>query len=330
MRKQENPYNPSQTKDCVESDGPVSKILSSIIKENCNEMKGYIGELTEAEENRIGLKKIYESKKCCFIETETNYRIYRNLELCVGVELTQAASEIKQVVTSEIKFSEDLTGVLKNIVKAAMDAKQKFNDLRKAACDLDSCMKDKCNCTQLLILTGNAPEKCDDKARRTAACPEAHDILRELVKQPEILLHDMDIIANSAADVTGIQTFSNIKSLEVFYQNMTANAKSFDDFIQEKAKKGTDDLKKYQEELTAATKELTKSDYALYSKRNLVDGEKEAIAYLCCHKCNCIMSSCEGEEKDENRLKGCKEHICEICKKVDGIYCGEKFSEDPA
>lgn len=333
MKNTENQRRRSSEKGCVESDGPVSKTIKTIIVENCDELKGYIAELTEAEESRKGLKKIYESRKCCFIETEINYQVYRNLELCVGVELIQASAEIKQTVTNEIKFSDDLAAVLKNIVKAAKEAKQKFNDLRKAACDLDACMRDKCNCTQLLILTGILPEKCDEKANRnvTAACPEAQVILEELTEQPEIFLNDMDIIVNAAADVAGIQTFTNVKALETFQTNLSANAKILDDIILEKMKKGEADLKKCQDELVAVIKELTILDYSLYKKRNLVDSEKETIEYLCCHKCNCIYE-CEpdGEIKDENRLRKCKDWICHICEKVDEIYCETHHSHDPA
>src|SRR5882724_2119258 len=163
MQKNPSPqHDRNGGKKCVENDGPVGSILSTIVKEDCEKIKVLVGSLTEVERNRSGLRRIHESKKCCLLETESNYQIYRNLELGVGVELIQASAEIKNDVASYIITNGKLADTLKSIVTKLKDAKEKFKELNKAADDLDTCKKDKCSCTQITILTGTAPHGCND------------------------------------------------------------------------------------------------------------------------------------------------------------------------
>ena len=173
--------DPPNEEDYNENDGPVYKTIETIRDQDCQKLKGLLGDLSQGEEIQKGLRRMYESKKCLFIDTEYNYQIYRNLELSVGVELTQAAVELKQNISTYTTLSDSLAAALKNIVKAAKDAKQKFLDLRKAACDLNNCKNDKCNCTQILVLTGKS--NCngnDDQNKRPVkpVCPGSDDILK--------------------------------------------------------------------------------------------------------------------------------------------------------
>jgi hypothetical protein len=317
---EKKPSYQSSEKKCVENDGPVGAILAAIVKEDCEKLKVLIGSLTEVERTRRGLRRINESKKCCLVETEHNYQLYRNLELGVGVELVQACTEIKNDVAGYIVLNTGLAETLKKLVTKLKEAKEKFRELKKAADDLDTCSKDKCSCTQMAILVGEE-YKSDkrDTVRKEPACETAAETIRRLVDNPETYLHDIGIALNAAADVAGIQTFMNIESLKPFQESFTASATAFESYIKERMTKGAEDLKTCQTELEASTVELVKADYILYRKRNEADGEKETIEYLCCHKCGCVDDS-QGEN-GKNRLKDCKEKICEICDKAEGIYC---------
>ena len=148
--------------------------------------------------------------------------------------------------------------------------------------------------------------------------------------KPESLSSDIDIIFNAATEIVGIQSFSNIKTLEKFQQDFSVNAKAFDDLVLSQMKAGAAGVAKSQEDFMAAIKNLTQAGYALYNKRNEVETADDTKDYLCCHKCKCIHEcGCdEGENMDENdRLKKCKCEICEICGEVMDIYCNEKKSK---
>src|SRR5260221_71085 len=246
--------------------------IQGIIKTDCDTLQSLIGDLTQAEENRKGLRALYESKKCFFIDTELNYRLYRNMELNTGAELIQATTEIKQNVAGYIKLSDSLAASLRTVIANVKDAKKKFGDLRKASMDLDICISDKCNCTQMIILTG--------KSGTAGVCPNAADTLDKLVKRPEYFLDDCDTLLTSAADVSGIQTFVNVKSIDQLQTDFSAAAKTFDTQVQAKMTQGLTELTQLQKDLTKSITDLTTADHALYNKRDDADAETESIEFF--------------------------------------------------
>ena len=110
---------------------------------------------------------------------------------------------------------------------------------------MNICINDKCNCDQILILTGKSPcNGGDDHNKRPVkpACPGSEDTLKHLVEEPEVFFKDSDIILNSAADITGIQTFTNITSLDSLQQGLAANITAFDGAVTAKMTQGATDL----------------------------------------------------------------------------------------
>lgn len=321
-----------QNGNCNDADAQTAtqKNLHQIKEDYCKRLKAKLGELSESEVSSNGTLMMYEKKKCAFVNTEKNYLLIRNLELKVGIELIQASDEIKKNVAASISQNEALVLALKAVLKTAKDAKVKFGDLRDSASKLDACMKDSCSAGQLKIL-GCGGDDCNDQNKQNEAyklpgdCQDACRILDDIVHQPVDLSQDIDIIFNAAAEIIGIQSFSNIKTLEKFQQDFALNAKNFDDLILVQMATGSAGLKKAQEDLSLAIKTLTQSGYALYNKRNEMETLVATKQYLCCHKCSCI-GDCgcnDGKSDDNNRFKKCKCDICDICKEVTDIYCLE-------
>ncbi|WP_392469226.1 hypothetical protein ACF3OC_11415 [Sphingobacterium cellulitidis] len=306
----------------------TQKNLYQIKEEYCNRLKGKLGELSESEVTKDGTLMMYEKKKCVFVKTEKNYQMLRNLELKIGVELIQASDEIKKNVAASILQNDALLAALKAVSMTAKNAKVAFANLRESAAKLDAGMNDSCNSGQLKIL-GCSSENCNDNEKQAESnqlpneCQDACRVLQKLVEKPIELSQEIDIICNSVSDIIGIQSFSNIKSLEKFQQDFATNAKTFDDLILSQIINATAGLKKSQDDLTLAIKSQTQSSYALYNKRNELETLVEVKDYLCCHKCNCI-GDCgcnEGSNDENNRFKKCKCDICDICKEVTEIYC---------
>ena len=321
---------------------PVKKTIRTKKDSYCDTLISLVGTLTTAEENVKGLTTTYEFKKCCFVKTEKNYRITRNLELSTGVELIQSSVEIKADVTSLIDKNGKLVAALKAVCAAAKDAKAKFGDLRDAASKLDACRKDSCNSSQMIKLGCKPASDCNDNDKRQdggdtqlpQACENACTILDHLVSIPAIFCQDIDIIYSSSAEIMGIQTFTSIGSIQKFQTDFEANAKAFDDQVVQKMVAGKTAVDTTQTELVAATKDLTTGLYALYSARDAVKCIDETKDYLCCHKCNCISEDgecgCHTLEDSNDRLKACKCEICDICDEVTGVYCEPSSKKDCA
>ena len=327
-----------QNGNCSDAEAKTAtqKTINRIKEDYCKRLKVKVTELSESEVTHDGAIMMYKKKKCSFVKTEKNYRLVRNLELKIGVELIQASTEIKKNVATYITQNDALIAALKAVVKTAKEAKLKFGELREAADKLDGCRKDSCNSAQIKILGCSDGDDCNDNnkqedaTKRPEPCRNVCEILDDLITIPDSLSQDIDIIYNSAAEIVGIQSFSNIKTLEKFQQDFATNAKDFDDLVQAQMTNGGLSLKKAQEDLVLVIKSLTQSGYALYNKRNEVGTVDKTKDYLCCHECKCLADcGCDGEKgDDDNRLKKCKCDICDICKEVTDIYSYESQSNN--
>jgi hypothetical protein len=325
MAAQQQGYAPGRgSEKNHKEESPTRKTVKKLKDQFCNELKTLAGDLQEAEENNKGLYKIYHQKKCAFVKTEQNYRITRNLELTVGVELMQASQEMTNNLTTYVADNKAILTALNNIVAATKTAKAKFSELRDAASKLDACRNDSCNKSQVILLTGKRQDDCgDDAPQPPCGCENAASILDELVNVPVVFSRDIDTIFGASADVVGIQTFSNIAALAGFQTDLAAKAKAFDDFVQSKQKAGETDLQTAQTELVKATRDLTQSEYLLYNKRDTLDAVIGIKDYLCQDHCECVSD-------DEDRFKQCKCEICEISQEVMDIYCSDKADCSPA
>lgn len=312
---------------------PVATTIRTKKDGYCDSLVSLVGTLNSSEENVKGLTITYEFKKCCFVKTEKNYRITRNLELQTGVELIQSSAEIKADVTESITKNGKLVDALKAVCAAAKDAKTKFGNLRDAASKLDACRKDSCNASQMIRLGCRPASDCADNGKSQdskqtpipTACENACCILDHLVSIPAIFCQDIDIIYTASADIMGIQTFTSIKSLQKFQLDFEANAKAFDDMVVQKMKDGKTAVDTAQSDLVDITKALTSASFALYNARNAVESVDTIKDYLCCHKCKCISEDgecgCHHLDDSQDRLKACKCEICEICDEVTNVYC---------
>lgn len=278
--------------------------------------------------NYKGQTTLFESKKCLFVWTEDNYRRYRNTEICVGTELIQSNDIIRGNVSNYIKWGNDLAKGLKDILKYIKDVKVKLNDLRDAAGKLENCKNEGCNCTQMIILTGEKPDSCKEydnpTGDRPAECTDARKNLEELICMPKALGFDADHLVKAAADVVGIQVFSNIGTLEPLQKALSDDSKAFEKHLLEVTNTRAGDLKKAQDELLKAVQETTQSAGVLYNRRSDHDGLLCATKFICCAKCGCVE---DDKGNCEPRLTKCKEDICDICNEVKETFCTEGYDE---
>lgn len=343
------PFNhkkpPSGDKSGKKSKAPTRRTVELLKDAYCQQLKGLYGELSNSEVTYEGALKLYNKKKCSFTKTEKNYRAMRNLSLSSGVELTQASAEIKKNVEAYIKYNGDdkngLVGALKDVLKKAKDAKVKFGELHDAAFKLDTARKDRCNASQMIILGCWDGEDCGGEEKKQQqqqqegcgekpqGCDDICQVLDELVSIPDSLRNDSDILFNAAAEIVGIQTFTNIKTLEKFQKDFADNAKAFTDLLDITIKSGADGVTNAQKALTEAIQSLTTSTFILYGKRNDTETVDSIKDYLCCHECKCLGDcGCEGHDHSgDEGLKECKCDICDICKEVKDVYAKKENAE---
>lgn len=310
---------------CKDRDNPTQVTISSERLKVCNLLYDSSGELSKQQEKFDKENELYGLKKCLFVNTEDNYRRYRNLDIATGTELLQTNESLKANVTEFNKWNKDLNAGLKNIAKAVKDAKTKFAELKKAACDLESCYNDSCNKAQKKALTGKS-EGCKDE-QTIDACSDAEEIFGELICMPKGLSSDIDSLFKSSHDVVGIQVFSNIETLEPLQKTLEEQSKSFQKQINDVVKLREGDLKKQQEELVKSVKEITKAAMDRNNARSKFEGYYDATDFLCCPVCGCLPK--DGNNRADTdcnadcdpRLKKCEEDICDICGEVKDTFC---------
>lgn len=316
--------------NCEEKDTPTQRSINSARKKYCDELYVTAGAVGKYETQYEGQVAVYNDKKCLFVWTEGNYRRYRNTEMGIVTELLQSNELIKTNVSNYMVWSSELSSGLKNIVKSVKDLKTKLGDLRDAACKLESCINDDCNCTQMAILTGEVGENCDEKDEesednRPKECEDSKEILDDLICMPKALGFDAGYLLKSSSDVMGIQVFSNIGTLEPLQKTFSDEAKAFGKLIQETTKKRESDLKKAQDDLIKSVQETTKTASGLYNERSDFEGLMCTTKFICCPSCDCVK---DDEGDCEPRLGKCKEEICDICDKVKDTFCDCSCAEE--
>ena len=92
----------------------------------------------------------------------------------------------------------------------------------------------------MVLLGCRQADECNDNNNREGGeklpecCNDVCEIIDDLINIPPSMSADIDIICSASAEIVGIQTFSNIKSLETFQADFFANAKAFDDLVKQK------------------------------------------------------------------------------------------------
>ena len=307
-------------------DLPTQKTISLERTPVCNSLYEAASELSKQEKKFEGENTVFNDRKCLFRYTEENYRRYRNLDITVGTELAKTNESVKDNVTLYKDWNKKLSEKLKSIAKGIKDAKGKFSDLKKAACDLDSCIKDSCNTAQRRALTGKSSGDCEDKDV-IDACKDAEKTLSEMVCMPKALASDIDSIFKAAHDVVGIQVFTNIDTLEPLQKTLDDKAKDFKSHIGNVVKSRETDMKGLQDSLIKSVEEITKAAMARNNARANFEGYYDAAKYLCCPKCPCLKAN--DDKPCDVRLKDSEKCICRICEEVKNAFCCDENPPKP-
>ena len=326
QQQRKDPKSPKDAdcKDCIDKDNPTQKDITTERKKVCDILYYTSAETLSTQEERFGEEnKLYHQKKCLFVNTEDNYRRYRNLDITVVTELVQSNISVKNNVAAFNKWNKDLNTALNNIAKGIKDSKTKFKELQKAADDLKNCLGDSCNKAQKKALTGKA-EDCKDESTPPEPCKYAGDILDELTCIPGGLTKDIDSIFKASYDVVGIQIFSNIETLAPLQLDLETFSNDFKTHVQAVAKLRKTDMDTQQGSLVTSVQDITKAAMERNDARSNFEGYYDAVKFLCCPACDCVIENendRDCEKGCEPRLKECEKEICGICDDVKQTFC---------
>ena len=325
-----NNQSDSNCNDCKDKDNATQISITRERMSICSLLYDTENMVVQKQTKFDGETIVLKDKKCMFLHMEENYRRYRNLEICVGTELLQTNSSIKTNVASLTKLNTDLNKVLTDITKQIKDAKSKFADLKIASCKLADSLVEQCNASQWKALTGNVSADCKEDPKLIDVCKNTEEEIKSLICLPKGLGKDIDYIFQSSADVTGIQMFSNIDTLDPLQKSLSDKSNAFEKLINDTMKTRKGDLDKLQTDLVDSVKAITQTAMDRNSLRSTFEGYSDTTKFLCCPVCDCVNpdpnNNTNVRKEDCNdecnpRLQNCATQICEICKKVQVTFC---------
>jgi hypothetical protein len=332
--------------DCKDKDNATQVSININRTALCKLLYNEQGTVSKLDTKFKGESELFQEKKCIFLNTEKNYRRYRNFEITTGTELIQTNVSIKASVAQIKDWNKNLNATLTALSKQVKDLKSKFGDLKDAACKLDSSYKDKCNIGQKKALTGIAPDNCPDPIPPIDACKDVSTDIEALICRPKGLALDIDSILQASSDVIGIQIFSNIDSLDPLQTDLTAKSSAFEKMISDAMKTRKTELDKLQDDLVTSVKTITQVGINRNSERAIFEGYYDATKFLCCPTCSCVPDDSSSTDKSNTagnqghnecddeccppRLKECEQAICAICDTVKTTFCCEADNPAPA
>jgi len=325
QNRYDNPKNPCgpppNTGGCTENDTITQKTINAERKTYCDALTVAAGDVYQWEANFAGAQTLKKKKKCLFVWTEKNYQVFRNLEISTGTSLLQFNESIKDSTANFLKSNKAVYDGLKDIVKKVKDLQSKVYALRDEASGLKNCKNEGCNKTQWGVLTGDWTDckggEQKEPPKRPPECNGVKEKFEQLFCLPVSLAGDVDSLYKAAADVVGIQVFANINTLDALQKTLYDNSKAFDKHLQDTMKKDQDELKKAQDDFVKAVQDWSKSKATLFGKRSDFQGIYDTVSFFCCPPCTCVQVGKPCEE----RLKGCKQVICDICDTVKKTFC---------
>jgi hypothetical protein len=317
---------------CAEKDTPTGKCIHAARQLYCTNLRIAKGDKKSSGKAYGRSLKVYQKKKKLFEWTEKNYRLYRNLDICVDSELTAVSTSLTANVKSYATIATTLQTDLKSIVAKITDLKAKVGLLGDQAYNLDKYKNDQANATQWTLLTGKTMENCKPEHEpphfhRPEACHDADKIYGELITIPKkVLIPDVNSLLMSANDVTGIQTFTNVDTLTAQQTDLSAAATALVTQIQTTATTRQKDLATVQADLITTVQASAAAGVDKYTKGSIAHAAHCTIQFLCCPDCDCVKPW--RPDNHEARLVDCECRICKIGDKIRLTYCGGEGDPD--
>jgi hypothetical protein len=289
-------------------------ILLECKKAMQDEKKQKQGSAEAALETRVGQLETRDSKVCILLKSEEASRFYRNLDLYAAIDATCTVEAVQKNVDDQIKKSDDLSKALAEASKCIKIIKDKAAELKAKACDFDTQLNDDCNKEQLRILNCNFFERCSYKEGFTK--DDAFEKMAiEVIEKAKAVSIQAAKTFHASAEISGIQTFSNVKSLKDMSKSLVDTIKAFKTDVDTNVKDRAGEVTKAQEDLAKAVKDLATKTLERNKATTIYEGVAFTLEFVC----------------DDDRCKGVPslEDIPNLCNAFTNCFCspeGEKTS----
>lgn len=262
-------------------------------------------------------KETRDTQVCCVLKAEETSKVYRNMDYYVAIDASCKTEQIEKNIDDLIKKSGSLGAAINEAVQCINGIKAKTAELKAKACDLDTQMRDSCNSQQLNILDKHFSGKCEVVKPNDSGSEDCFldfkDIVKDLASKTEEIWSKSDTAFTNAVNISGIQTFSNVKSLKELSKTVAACVKDFKKNVDENVKGSTDELAKAHDELAKAAKEVATKTMEEHKHTSLYEGTAFALEFVCEPGC------------DDPKIPEAPT-IPDLCDKVRQTLCNDKDS----
>jgi len=147
-------------------------------------------------------------KVCSLVKAQETYTLYTNLDLCIAIEGIKSSTLVKGKIDALITKDVELNKAYKDLAKSIKEIKNKYTEALEVACKMERCIEEEERCHPDLL--AKLRRKINDFDQRICAIP----------KKAEKCYDKINTAFDSAIDIAGILTFSNIESLTEFCKNL--------------------------------------------------------------------------------------------------------------
>lgn len=232
-------------------------------------------------------------KICCLTKAQEAHHQYLNIDFCVATSAIEESKLIKDGIKNLVSKNGELEKMLKATTKAIKEVKTKLAEALDAACKFERCIEEeeRCNPEILNALAQGIPAFSDRVMNIKENASSCYDKIAKGF--------------DSAVNISGIQTFSNIGSFTPFGDTLCTMMDKYRANLDDNIKFNESQVKEAQTGLTDCIKQMTESKNEKCLAISSLSAAQEIYEYICNPGC---------EEDSYDKIK---------------CICGEKPSMPP-
>ncbi|MEL6675725.1 MAG: hypothetical protein AAFR61_26190 [Bacteroidota bacterium] len=263
------------------------------------------GEFRAEKTNLDAEEKVLQYNTCMLVKSTQTNRFYQNIDNYVCAGAHKETELLKTLIDESVVQSTDIGAKLQGLAKTIKEMKNRFSDVKDAACKLMDCL--------------NEEERCKkDNYRKLKAGITAGDgkkdlegSINDIAEQSEKTLAAALEAFDAGVEVSGIQTFTNVDSLVSFASTSEQQMKGFRDDVLANTKDADKDKVADQEAYTSTAQKLSEVSDKYERAGQTRHGLRDTIIFA------------SNPEKP-------KESLQEICKKVEATFNYDTTASRPS
>ncbi len=170
-------------------------------------------------------------KICCLVTTQKTNQFYQNFKFCIGQPGARTGENTEAKIEELIKKEEDLKTKFKDLTKMIKSSRDKMKAAVECACGLERCFDEEERCNPDIL------KALED------GIPGFKSQVLECSTETEKCYEKLNTAFDSAIDISGILTFSDVDSLQAPAKGLVAKMKALTEDYESVIGTTTDRLK---------------------------------------------------------------------------------------